>query len=174
MEELKEENGVSYFDGHTAELIGYEILCAFITIISFGICLPWAVCMFARWETQHTVVNGRRLTFDGRGGELIWKWLLWVFLTIITFGIFGIWVGIKFKRWMVEHTHFVKAAEEEGVDGTPTVASIRPTYIGPEVREPGWFDKLIPVDSIREKLLPPLCGAATLALMLAVLFSAFG
>lgn len=52
--------------------------------------------------------------------------------------------------------------------------SAAPSYTGPEIREPTIFDRLVPPGSIREKLLPPLCGAATLALMLAVLFSAFG
>lgn len=81
--EFSIESGRSYFDGNLAELIGYRVLCYLITVFTLGIGYPWAACMFARWETQHTVVNGRRLTFDGRGGELIGSWLLWIFLGIV-------------------------------------------------------------------------------------------
>lgn len=58
--------------------------------------------------------------------------------------------------------------ENNGVSSTYSFKSNVPE------KKPTPFDRLFPPGSIREKLLPPLCGAAALALVLAVLFSAFG
>lgn len=100
------ENLPSYFDGGLAQKIGWTILGFLVTALTLGICLPWAYCMIYRWETKHTVINGRRLTFDGHAAQLFGKWILWLFLTIITVGIYGFWVSIKLKKWIVKHTRF--------------------------------------------------------------------
>lgn len=94
----------SYFDGGILPLLGWHCLAGLICILSLGIAYPWAKCMVLRWETAHTVINGRRLRFTGTGKDLIWKYLLWGFLTIITLGVFGIWFGLNLKRWQVRHT----------------------------------------------------------------------
>lgn len=60
----------SYFDGSTLGYIGWKILTSLITCITFGIAYPWAMCMMQRRETNHTVINGRRLKFTGHGAQL--------------------------------------------------------------------------------------------------------
>ena len=60
---------------------------------------------FKRWETSHTVIDGRRLYFDGTAAQLFGSWIKWLLLTIITIGIYGFWVGIKMKQWVTLHTH---------------------------------------------------------------------
>ncbi len=35
----------SYFDGGLLQFLGWYILGAAITIVTLGICLPWAYCM---------------------------------------------------------------------------------------------------------------------------------
>ena len=96
----------SKFDGGLLQYIGWCILGALITVITIGICLPWAYCMIYRWEAKHTVVEGKRLAFDGRAIQLWGKWILWLLLTIITIGIYGLWVPIKLKKWKASHTYF--------------------------------------------------------------------
>lgn len=96
----------SYFDGGLLQLIGWKLLGGLITIITLGICYPWAVCMIYRWETKHTVVDGKRLVFDGTAWQLFGSWIKWFLLTIITLGIYGFWIGIKTKKWITKHTHF--------------------------------------------------------------------
>lgn len=96
----------SYFDGGLLQLIGWKLLGALITSLTLGICYPWAVCMVYRWETKHTVVDGRRLTFDGTAVGLFGNWIKWFLLTIITLGIYGFWLNIKVKKWITKHTHF--------------------------------------------------------------------
>jgi len=40
----------SYFDGGLLSYIGWIILGSFITTCTFGICFPWAICMFYGWK----------------------------------------------------------------------------------------------------------------------------
>lgn len=97
---------VSVFDGKLLQLIGWRLLGGLIIAISLGIATPWATCMIYRWETEHTIIEGRRLRFDGTGGQLFGKWIIWMLLTIITLGIYGFWVQLNLKKWIVSHTFF--------------------------------------------------------------------
>ena len=98
----------SYFDGGLLQLIGWKILGFFVTVLTLGICYPWALCMVYGWEARHTVINGHRLAFDGTAVQLFGNWIKWFLLTVITIGIYGFWVGIKVKRWKTKHTHFAE------------------------------------------------------------------
>ena len=96
----------SYFDGGLLQLIGWKLLGGLITLITLGICYPWAICMVYNWEVKHTVIEGKRLEFDGKAIQLFGSWIKWFLLTIITLGIYGFWIGIKTKKWITKHTHF--------------------------------------------------------------------
>ena len=96
----------SYFDGGLLQLIGWGILGVLVTVCTLGICYPWAICMILRWETKHTVVDGRRLYFDGSVLQLFGNWIKWFLLCIITLGIYSFWLKIEMKKWEVKHTHF--------------------------------------------------------------------
>lgn len=100
------EKRISYFDGGLTSYIGWTLLGMFVTVITFGICLPWAYCMLYRWEAEHTIIDGKRLKFDGNAFQLFGTWIKWLFLIVITFGIYSLWVGIKLKQWRVKHTYF--------------------------------------------------------------------
>lgn len=96
----------SYFDGGLLQLIGYKIIGIFVTVITLGICAPWAICMIYNWEAKHTVINGHRLKFDGSAIGLFGNWIKWLLLTIITLGIYSFWLVIALKKWKTKHTHF--------------------------------------------------------------------
>jgi uncharacterized membrane protein YjgN (DUF898 family) len=98
----------SKFDGGLLQLIGWSILGLLITTLTLGICYPWAVCMIYKWEAEHTIINGNRLSFDGTAIGLFGSWIKWLILTIITIGIYGFWVNIKLKKWKIKHTFFIR------------------------------------------------------------------
>lgn len=105
MELVKNE---SLFDGGLLGLIGISLLGILVTVLTLGICLPWAVCLKENWLTKHTVIEGRRLRFDGSAVGLFGTWIKILLLTIITVGIYGLWANLTIKKWIIHHTHFVE------------------------------------------------------------------
>ena len=111
-DEQKIEFEKSYFDGGLLQLIGWKLLGALVTLITFGICYPFALCFIYKWQMKHTVINGKRLYFDGKGYQLLGRWLLWLLLSIITLGIYTLWIPVQQNKWILKHTHY------EGVKDT--------------------------------------------------------
>lgn len=116
---IKEE---SFFDGKTIQLIGINLLCTFLNIITFGLVAPFTVCFKLRWINKHTVINRKKLVFNGKAIGLFGKQMLWNFLTIITFGIYGLWLPIKRLKWQSKHTHIKVVGETEQKDKSFLVA----------------------------------------------------
>ncbi|MFD1431391.1 DUF898 family protein [Lacticaseibacillus yichunensis] len=105
---MEEKNGrTSFFDGGLLSYIGWSLLGGLVTIVTLGICYPWALCMLYGWKINHTVVEGHRLHFSGSAVGLFGNWIKWLLLTIITLGIYGFWVFIKLEDWKVSHTSFI-------------------------------------------------------------------
>lgn len=44
--------GESHFDGGLLQLVGWLVLGFLITVCTFGICYPWAICLIYRWEAN--------------------------------------------------------------------------------------------------------------------------
>nr|WP_222435110.1 DUF898 domain-containing protein [Listeria monocytogenes] len=104
---IETRNGrTSFFDGGLLQYIGWTILGTLVTLCTFGICYPWALCMVYGWKINHTVIEGRRLKFQGSAVGLFGHWIKWLLLTIITIGIYGFWVFIKLEDWKVKNTIF--------------------------------------------------------------------
>ena len=96
------------FNGGALTFYGTAILSFFITVFTFGIGYPWALCLFHKWKAKHTYINGKRLIFIGGGFSLIWLWIKWYIFTILTLGIYIFWVIPSLNRWIVEHTDFLE------------------------------------------------------------------
>lgn len=112
-EEMVLEDGKSYFDGNALERFGWNLLEIVITLGTAFIGFPWAMCMRYRWETKHTVINGRRLCFDGTGGQLFGRFLLWLVLSVLTLGLYGIGLTCSVQQWKTKHTHFLTPSGEK-------------------------------------------------------------
>ena len=98
--------GNSKFTGSLLGLIGTNILAGFIVLISFGVLIPWAVCIRQSWYAKHTYIEGKQLYFEGNAVELFGQYIKWFLLTLITLGIYGFWLNIKMKSWVVSKTRF--------------------------------------------------------------------
>lgn len=96
----------SQFDGTVLQHFGMMILLFLVTMITLGIGFPFIYAYYLRWETEHTVIDGKRLKFVGKGSDLFVKFLLWWILSVITLGIYSIWIGVNFLRWRTENTTF--------------------------------------------------------------------
>lgn len=94
------------FDGGAGSFLAVGIGSTLLSIVTLGIAAPWAVCMFYRWQTEHTIVNGRRLRFTGSGGRLFGAWIVWWLLIVVTLGIYSLWVWPRMTKWCVEHQGF--------------------------------------------------------------------
>jgi len=112
----------SFFDGKTIQLIGVNLLCIILNIISFGLLSAFTTCFKLRWINKHTVINRKRIVFNGTAISLFGKYLLWSFLTLITFGIFALWLPIKILKWQSKHTHIKVVGETEEKDKSMLVA----------------------------------------------------
>ena len=105
---VNEKNNNSEFDGGLLAFIGWSFLGGLISMFSFGIAFPWAICMIFRWRIDHTIINGKRLKFNGTGGSLFITWLKWMFFIIITLGIYSLWIVISLEKWKVKNTTFAE------------------------------------------------------------------
>ena len=114
--------GESYFDGKTIQLIGVNILCNILNVISLGLLFPFTICYKLGWINRHTVINRKKIVFDGKALSLFGHWLLWGFFTIITLGIFGLWLPIQKLKWQAKNTHIKVVGEQEKKDSTLLIA----------------------------------------------------
>ena len=92
------------FDGGAATYVGTAILGFLITVVTLGICYPFALVLKERWKAKHTTLNGNRLVFTGSAWSLFGNWIKWFLLIIITIGIYSFWVQPRMQKWIVEHT----------------------------------------------------------------------
>lgn len=99
------------FDGGAGTYLGTGLLALLVTVLTLGICLPFAVVLRQRWRAKHTCIDGRRLAFVGGGFQLFGNWIRWLLLIIITLGIYSFWVAPRLQKWIVENTDFESRAD---------------------------------------------------------------
>jgi uncharacterized membrane protein YjgN (DUF898 family) len=100
------KSGRFQFDGGAGTYLGTGILAALITIITAGICYPFAMVLLERWRCKHSYIDGQRLVFTGTGIGLFGLWIKWFLLIVITAGIYSFWVAPRIQQWKVENTDF--------------------------------------------------------------------
>lgn len=103
---MAQNSGRFHFDGGAATYFGTALLGALITVLTLGICYPFALVLRERWRCKHTYIDGHRLTFTGTGMGLFGTWIKWLLLIVITLGIYSFWVAPRIQKWKTEHTDF--------------------------------------------------------------------
>ena len=98
------DEAVSRFTGGAGGWFGYHVLFIVLSVVTFGIGMPFAMVMLERWRLENTVIGGSPLVFNGSGGRLFGKMLLWALLSVVTFGIFDLFVYVKYLRWITVNT----------------------------------------------------------------------
>ena len=95
------------FDGGAGTYVGTALLGALVTIVTFGICYPFALVLIEQWRCKHTFIDGQQLVFNGSAIGLFGHWVKWFLLTIITFGIYAFWVAPRLQAWKTVNTGFL-------------------------------------------------------------------
>ncbi|MFJ6417322.1 DUF898 family protein [Paeniglutamicibacter sp. NPDC091659] len=95
---------VFQFRGGAATWFGTQILGLLITIMTLGICYPFAVVLVERWRAKNTFLLGRPMQFTGTGWGIFGLWIKWFLLCIITLGIYSFWVYPRLSAWKIENT----------------------------------------------------------------------
>ncbi len=98
------DEAASQFTGGAGGWFGYHVLFIVLSVVTFGIGMPFAMVMLERWKLENTVIGGSPLAFNGSGGRLFGKMLLWALLSVVTFGIFDLFVYVKYLRWVGVNT----------------------------------------------------------------------
>lgn len=91
------------FDGGMANYWGTVILAGLITVVTAGICYPFALVLMERWRAKHSYINGQQMIFTGTGIGLFGLWIKWFLLILVTFGIYSLWVAPRIEKWKWEH-----------------------------------------------------------------------
>lgn len=69
-----------------------------VTVLTLGICTPFAIVLRQWWRAKHTYINGHRLVFGLR--------IQWLLLMVVTVDIYSLWVVPRVQKWIVENTDF--------------------------------------------------------------------
>lgn len=104
------KDGRFKFTGGAATYIGTALLGLLITVLTLGICYPFALVLRERWRAKYSFIDGQRLAFTGSAVALFGNWIKWFLLSIITLGIYLFWVGPRIQKWKWEHTTFATGA----------------------------------------------------------------
>jgi hypothetical protein len=84
-------NGRFTFDGGAATYVGTALLGVLITVVTLGICYPFALVLKERWRAKHSYIDGHRLVFTGSAIGLFGLWIKWFLLSVVTLGIYLFW-----------------------------------------------------------------------------------
>ena len=126
------EGGESYFDGKGIQYLGLSLLRFLVSSITCTIAWPWMQARIIKWETEHTVLDGRRLSFNGTGTQLFVESLKWMLFSLVTCGIYAVFFRpAAYRKWVLSHTTY--SGMERG-DNEPYANSgfdaIGPEYAG--------------------------------------------
>ncbi|MCU1674589.1 MAG: hypothetical protein JWN77_2702 [Frankiales bacterium] len=108
------KDGRFTFTGGAATYLGTAVLAFLITVLTVGICYPFALVLRERWRAKNSHIDGQQLAFNGSAVGLFGLWIKWFLLSVITLGIYLFWVGPRIYQWKWEHTSFATGARANG------------------------------------------------------------
>ena len=99
----------SSFTGTGGELFKKLFGGLLLSLITFGIYLPWFIVGMQKYVYEKTTIHGTTrgdlsLEFTGTGGQLFVKGLVGYLLTMLTIGIYSFWFMVKMAKWQLSNT----------------------------------------------------------------------
>jgi len=105
------------FKGTGGSLFGTFFGGAILTLLTFGLFLPWYLVWMARWIYENTTLSTPggevRFAFAGNGARLLGLMLVNGILTVLTLGIYTPWAMVEALRYLYD------ASEARGADTRP-------------------------------------------------------
>lgn len=97
------------FSGTGGELLGQLLVGYLLTLITFGIYMPWFMCKFTNFIAERisfgpTPKGNLSFRFEGQGGQLFVTFLVGYLLTLVTFGIYMPWFFCKLTKFYADNT----------------------------------------------------------------------
>jgi uncharacterized membrane protein YjgN (DUF898 family) len=97
------------YSGTGGQLFGLILVNMLLSMVTFGIYTPWAVCNLQRATREKTsIYRGTEkvgsLSFVGTGGGLIGTYLLGTILTMVTFGLYLPWYEVSLWKFFQKNS----------------------------------------------------------------------
>ena len=96
------------FNGTGGALFVKFLVGGLLTVITFGIYLPWFIVNLTKYVYENTIIKSPagdlRLDFTGAGGKLFGTYLVGVILTMLTVGIYGAWFMTNMAKFFTDNT----------------------------------------------------------------------
>jgi len=107
------------FTGQGGELFVIGLVGYLLTLITFGIYMPWLLVKLIKFFCANTVATAPdgtrfRLEFNGTGGELFVTVLVGMLLTAITFYIYAPWFICKLNKVLYSRTQIIENEQPVG------------------------------------------------------------
>lgn len=107
------------FTGEGGSLFGLYLVQMLLTMITFGIYGPWAICKITRWFAENSIAiapdgTQYRMRFNGEGGDLFGTYIVGAILTAITFYIYTPWFMCKLRKWFYTHMQIEENGQPTG------------------------------------------------------------
>ena len=104
----------SFYDGTTGSYMGVGLVVNLLMTITCGIYAPWGVVKKFKYDTEHEVINGDRLSFSGTGGEYYGENSMVNILNYVTCGIYRPWGICAMNRWFYKNTSIASRGNVKG------------------------------------------------------------
>ncbi|MCF7919155.1 MAG: DUF898 domain-containing protein [Candidatus Cloacimonetes bacterium] len=98
--------GKFQFHGNGGELFSILILQFLLSILTFGIYIPWAIVKFTKYMSECTTLDGESFSFTGKGGEVFCLYFVQYLLTAITAGLYAPVASLKICEYYVSKTAY--------------------------------------------------------------------
>jgi uncharacterized membrane protein YjgN (DUF898 family) len=107
------------FEGQGGELFVTFLVGYLLTMVTFGIYMPWFMCKLTKFYADNSVATTDdgsmyKPSFTGQGGELFVTFLVGYLLTLVTFGIYFPWFICKMNKWFAANTKITKNGQQVG------------------------------------------------------------
>jgi len=111
------ESRTATFTGRGEDFFVFQLIQAFLVIITLGLYIPFRRRALRNWRYQRTIVEGQAMCYRASLMDWLGHTILNLFLVVITFGLYFPWAIASGVKYALEHT-FLEDGRRFAFDGT--------------------------------------------------------